>query len=285
MRKKGLSTTRASARFLTYLVLVAGAALFMAPFFWMISVSVKTPTNLAAYPIRFWPELPEWSNYLEVWRRADVPRYMLNSVFLSTLYAFLVTMTSSMAAYGFARCRVRMKNVLFTVVLATMMIPNMVTMIPQFVLFRRLELLNTYWPWVIWGLSTHGFMIFLLRQFFSSIPMELEDAATIDGCNRFRTFSAIFLPLSKPALAASFIYGFQWIWSDYIPPSLYLQGKMVPFVVALVRGLNAPFRPDYAPDTPVQMAGAVYFLLPLIAIFFVAQRYITQGVVTTGLRG
>lgn len=113
----------------------------------------------------------------------------------------------------------------------------------------------------------------------------MEDAATIDGCGRLRIFIAIFLSLSKPALAAAFIFGFQWIWSDYIPPSLYLQGKKIPFVVALIRGLNAPFRPDYAPDTPVQMAGALYFLLPLVVLYFGAQRYITQGVATTGLKG
>lgn len=282
---EAVSRHRAALRFLTYLVLVTGAVLLLVPFFWMVSVSVKTPTNLAEYPIRFWPAKPEWSNYIEVWRRADVPRYMFNSAFMSTIYAMLVTITSAFSAYGFARCKVRIKETLFTLVLATMMIPWIVTLIPQFVVFQRLGLLNTYWPWVIWGLSTHGFMIFLLRQFFSSIPMELEDAATIDGCGRFRTFTTIFLPLSKPALAAAFIFGFQWIWSDYIPPSLYLQGKMTPFVVALIRGLKPPFRPDYAPDTPVQMAGALFFLVPLIILYFGAQRYITQGVVTTGLKG
>ncbi|MGQ9779482.1 MAG: carbohydrate ABC transporter permease [Bacillota bacterium] len=280
-----LSRTRAISRFQTYLTLIVGAVIFMIPFFWMISVSLKTPSNLAEYPIRFWPAKPAWDNYLEVWRRTDVPRYMFNSVFLSTTYAVLVVLSSSLAAYGFARCRVRIKNFFFTIVLATMMIPWVVTGIPQFVVFHRVGLLNTYWPWVVWGLSTHGFMIFLLRQFFSTIPLELEDAATLDGCSRFRTFVTIFLPLSKPALAAAFIFGFQWIWSDYIPPSLYLQGANIPFCVALVRGLNAPFRPDYAPDTPVQMAGTVYFLIPLVIIFFLAQRYITEGVVASGIKG
>ena len=284
MREK-MSTTRTTGRLLAYLTLAVGGVLFLVPFFWMLSISVKTPANLAVYPIRFWPGQPEWSNYLEVLRRATVPRYMLNSAVISTTYAALVTLTSSLAAYGFARCRVRIKNVFFTMVLATMMIPGMVTMIPQFVIFRRLQLLNTYWPWAIWGLSTNGFLIFLLRQFFSSIPVELEDAATIDGCNRFRIYSSIFLPLSKPALAAAFIFGFQGVWSDYITPLLYLQGEKIPFVVALIKGLNAPFRPDYATDTPVQMAGALFFLLPLVAVFFVAQRYITQGVVTSGLKG
>ncbi|MGQ9779484.1 MAG: carbohydrate ABC transporter permease [Bacillota bacterium] len=276
---------RQAVRILVHLVLIVGAVVFMVPFFWMISVSVKGPTDLAKYPIEFWPAHPRWENYLEVWRRASVPRYMLNSIFMSTLYAVLVVFTSSLAAFGFARHRVRIKNVFFTIVLATMMIPGMVTMIPQFVIFHRLRLLNTYWPWVVWGLSTNGFLIFLLRQFFSTIPVELEDAATIDGCTRFRSYLTIFLPLSKPALTAAFIFAFSWIWGDYIPPSLYLQGEKIPFCVALVRGLNAPFRPDFAPDTPVQMAGTMYFLAPLIFIFFTAQRYITQGVVTTGLKG
>ncbi|MGE5597848.1 MAG: carbohydrate ABC transporter permease [Bacteroidota bacterium] len=284
MRRKSVGS-KWYARGLLYTVLIAGAVAFMVPFVWMLSISVKSPANLAKYPIEFWPAKPMWSNYLEVWRRADVPRYMLNSAFLSTLYACLVVTTSSLAAYGFARHRVRIKNLFFTIVLATMMIPGMVTTIPQFVIFHRLGLLNTYWPWVVWGLSTNGFLIFLLRQFFSTIPTELEDAATIDGCGRLRSYFSIFLPVSKPALAAAFIFAFTWIWGDYIPPSLYLQGNKIPFCVALIRGLNAPFRPDFAPDTPVQMAGTVYFLVPLVVIFFAAQRYITQGVVTTGLKG
>jgi multiple sugar transport system permease protein len=248
----------------------------------MVSISVKNPSNIAAYPIRLWPDHPMWENYLEVWRRATVPRYMLNSVLLALIYSIPVALTSAMAAYGFARHKVKSRNFYFAIVLATMMIPGMVTMIPQFVVFYRVGLLNTYWPWLIWGLSTSSYLIFLLRQFFSAIPAELEDAATIDGCSRLGAFVRIFLPISKPALAATFIFAFQWIWSDYIPPSLYLQGDLIPFCVALIRGLNAPFRPDFAPDTPVQMAGVMYFLMPLVIIFFGAQKYITQGIVTTG---
>ncbi len=282
---RSIHKMQAGMRYLTYALLIAGVVVFMVPFFWMLSVSLKTPTTLAKYPIEFWPVQPSWDNYLEVWRRATVARYMLNSVFMSALYATLVVFSSSFAAYGFARCRVRIKNFYFGIVVATMMIPQMVTMIPQFVVFRTVGLMNTYWPWVIWGLQTHGFMIFLLRQFFASIPVDLEDAATIDGCNRFGAFVRIFLPLSKPALAAAFVFGFQWIWSDYIPPSLYLQNEKIPFCVALITGLTPPFRPDYAPDTPVLLAGAAYFVLPMLALFFFTQRYITQGVVTTGLKG
>ena len=272
-------------RFLIHLIVIGGAAVVILPFLWMISISVKNPGNLAKYPIELWPAKPEWQNYLEVWRRATVPRYMWNSVFMSTLYAALAVFTSAMAAYGFARHRVKIKNLYFTIVLATMMIPGIVTMIPQFVLFYRVGLLNTYWPWAIWGLSTSAFLIFLLRQFFSTIPVELEDSAKIDGCGRFRTFAAIFLPISKPALAAAFIFAFSWIWGDYIPPSLYLQAEKIPFCVAMIRGLSAPFRPDFAPDTPVQMAGAIYFLMPLMFLFFFTQKLIVQGIVTTGIKG
>lgn len=280
-----MAAARGRGRLLSYGILFFLLVIFLTPVFWMVSVSVKTPSNLAVYPILFWPPHPAWVNFIEVWRRATVPRYMLNSIFLSTMYATLVVMTSSLSAYGFARCRVRIKNYLFVFVLGTMMIPSIVTIIPQFVLFHRLGLLNTYWPWAIWGLQTHAFMIFLLRQFFSTVPVELEDAAKIDGCNRLRTFVSIFLPISKPALAAAFVFAFQWIWSDYIPPKLYLQAEKIPFCVALIQGLSAPFRPDYAPDTPVQMAGVIYFLVPMVLIFFAVQRYITQGVVTTGIKG
>ena len=277
-------TARQISRPLVYLVLIMGMIVFLIPFFWMLSTAVKTLANIANYPVELWPAKPCWDNFLEVWRRVDVARYMLNSLVLACVYGFSVVFSSSLAGYGFARFNVPGKNLLFVIVLSTMMVPGMVMMIPQFIIYHFLGLLNTYWPWLIEGLATSAFMIFLFRQFFSTIPKDLEDAATIDGCGRFRIYSLIFLPLSKPALATAFIFAFTWVWGDYLKPNLYLTGRTIPMCVALIRGLNPPIRPIESPDTPVQMAGSIFYTLPLIAIFFMAQKYITQGIVTTGIK-
>lgn len=273
-------------RIVLHVVVIGLAIIFMIPIYWMFSVSVKDPPAIGRYPIEFWPEEPVWDNYVEVWRRADVSRYMFNSVFLATLYTTLTVCSSSLVGYGFARFgRVWLKKHLFKVVLATMIMPPMVFIIPHFILFHRFGLLNTYWPWVLFGIGGSGFHIFLFRQFFSSFPQEIEDAARIDGCGPFQTFVRIILPNAKAALAAGAIFAFQWNWSNYLLPKLYLQQSKTTFAVALAVGLNPPFRPDYAPDYPVQMAGAFYFTVPLLLMFFLAQKYIIKGVVTSGLKG
>ena len=258
---------------------------FMLPVYWMIATSLKDPPDVGSYPVEFWPEEPIWDNYAEVWRRANVPKYMMNSLMLSAMYTALTVFTSSLAGYAFARFNIKYKAKLFTVVLATLIMPPMVTLIPQFLIFHRIGVLNTYLPWVFFGIGGSAYHIFLFRQFFSSIPRDLEDAATIDGCTRASTFFRIIVPISSTAFAAGAIFAFQWTWSDYLLPSLYLQQERQTFAVALARGLSAPFRPDYAPDYPVQMAGALYFIVPLAAMFFFMQKYIVKGVVTTGLKG
>lgn len=273
-------------RILLHVLVVVLAVIFMVPIYWMVSISLKEPPAVGRYPIEFWPEKPVWDNYLEVWRRADVARYLWNSVFLASMYTFLTVSSSSLVGYGFVRFnRVWVNKYLFKVVLATMIMPPMVFTIPHFILFHRFKLLNTYWPWILFGIGGSAFHIFLFRQFFSSFPREIEDAAQIDGCGPFQTFVRILLPNAKAALAAGSIFAFQWTWSDYLLPKLYLQEAKITFAVKLASGLNAPFRPDYAPDYPVQMAGAVYFTVPLLVMFFLAQKYIIKGVVTSGLKG
>lgn len=271
--------------FLFHLLALVLLVVFMMPLYWMINVSLKAPAEVGSYPVEIWPSKPQWQNYVEVWRRANVLRYMMNSVFLSAMYTSLTVFTSALAGYAFARLNVRGKNKLFTIVLATLIMPPIVSLIPQFLIFHRIGVLNTYLPWVFFGIGGSAYHIFLFRQFFSSIPKDLEDAATIDGCTRAVTFFRIIVPISQTVFAAGAIFAFQWTWSDYLLPSLYLQQEKYTFAVALVRGLSAPFRPDYAPDYPVQMAGALYFILPLGVMFFFMQKYIVKGVVTTGLKG
>ena len=159
---------------------------------------------------------------------------------------------------------------------------GMVTTIPNFMLFSKIGLTNTYWPWYLWGLSGSAFHIFLFRQFFSTISKDLEDAATVDGCNRFRIFWQIFLPLSGAVLATSAIFHFQWTWGSWFVPNIFLSAEKTTLGVALARYYVTP---KGMPINTLQTAATVYYLLPMLVIFLFAQKYIVQGIATTGLKG
>jgi ABC-type glycerol-3-phosphate transport system permease component len=193
--------------------------------------------------------------------------------------------SSSLSGYAFARFRVRVKRYIFPVVLATMMVPPIVLLIPMYLIFQFTGLLNTYWIWVLWGIGGSAYHIFLFRQFFSSIPADLIDAAKVDGCSPFGTYFRIVIPNSFGVFAASTIFAFRGIWSSLIEPMIYLTGEKLPFSVVLITGMNPPFRPDYAPDIPVQLAASFYYLLPIVLVFFLAQKYVIRGIITTGLKG
>jgi multiple sugar transport system permease protein len=187
-----------------------------------------------------------------------------------------------MSGFAFSRIPVPGREKLFKVVIALLIIPYLVTVIPQFMLFARLKLTNTYWPWILWGIAASPFHIFLFRQFFSAIPRELEDAAEVDGANPFRIFWQIFLPNAKPALATSFILNFIWVWGDYLTPILYLNDRITTLSVKLQSAYSDPHGNTLV---TVVIAASVLYTLPLIVMFFLAQKHILQGVVTSGLKG
>jgi len=161
-------------------------------------------------------------------------------------------------------------------------VPAIVTTIPQFIVLSRLRFTNTYWPWILWGISGSPFHIFLFRQFFSSIPRQLEDAAEVDCCGAFRVFWQIFLPNSLPVVATSFIFNFSWAWSDWFTPLIYLDDQKTTLAVKLTRGYQNP--QGFSMVMPT-LAAAVIYTLPLIVLFFIGQKYIIQGVVTSGIKG
>ena len=205
-----------------YLVLIVLAGLFLGPFVWLVLAALKTKAEWVSLPTRILPHHAQWSNFHDALTLINFPAYAVNSVFLSSLYAVLVTLFSALVGFGFARLRGPGKAPLFVVILSTMMLPQILTVIPTYVLFSRIGLVNTYWPWVLWGMGTSPYLVFLFRQFFSAIPVDLEDAAIIDGYGYGRIFLRIFLPLSRPALLTSFLISFVWIWGDYISPALFL---------------------------------------------------------------
>ena len=256
---------------------------FSLPTVWLIVTSLKSQSEYAAYPIRILPVPPYVLNYELAVTVFPYLRYFMNSMILAGTFTTLTVLSSAAAGFGFSRHRgVAGRNALFAVVLATMMVPTLVTLVPQFVLFSKLGLTNSYWPWILWGLSGSPFHIFLFRQFFATIPRELEDAAEVDGSGRFRIFWQIFLPNSLPAVAAAAIFAFTSVWGDWLYPSLLLSDQITTLAVKLA---TAYVDPQGYPLVTVTMAGVVIYVLPMVLVFVLAQKHIIQGVVTTGLKG
>jgi ABC-type glycerol-3-phosphate transport system permease component len=265
----------------SYAALLTGTAVLMIPFFWMLSTSLKPLDEVYVYPIIWIPSEIVWSNYTDVFKNVPFGRYLYNSVYISVFAIIGNLLGSSLAAFSFARMRYPGKNFLFLVMLSTLMVPAWVTMIPHFILFKWLGWLDTYLPILVPAFFANPFYTFLLRQFFLGIPVEMEDAARIDGCTSLGIFWRIFLPLSKPALATVAIFSFFYYWNDLLYPLIYLQSQdkfPVPMGIATFRG------EQYA-NFALMMAAATMALLPLIVVFFFAQRLFIQGVVITGVKG
>ena len=272
-------------RILIYAVLIGGAIVFIFPFLWMISNSLMTLGETATRVLL--PKVPQWSNYLEAWNQAKFSKYLYNSVLvtLGTLTGLLFT--SILAGYAFGRIEFKGKSILFGLFLATMMIPESVTLIPNYLLIRGAILplpggswLNTYWALTI-PFMANAFSIFLLRQFFSQIPKELWDAARIDGADHMRFLIQIVLPISKAPIMTVLLFGFTASWNAFQWPLLVTTNdKWRPIMVGLWG-----FVQEAGPQTHLLMAGAVISLIPVLIIYFITQKQFTQGIATTGLKG
>lgn len=229
---------------------------------------------------------PQWQNYIKAWAPEALDetfnRYLLNTIIITVLGIIGVLLSSTLVAYAFARFRFPGRDILFLIMISTMMIPVQVTMIPTFILFKYLGWIDTFAPLIVPTFFGGGaFNIFLMRQFFMTIPYELDDAAKIDGCNYFQIFSIILLPLVKPALATVAIFGFVYNWNDFLNPLIYLNSTSN-YTLAL--GLQT-FTTMYGTDYNLMMAASTIVLLPILIIFFFGQRYFIEGVATSGLKG
>jgi len=265
-----------------YIIAIALTAFFIGPFLWLLLAALKTPAEWASLPIQILPEEAQWSNFTDALTDMNFIGYAGNSLFIATTYSVLITLSSAAVGFGFARLRAPGKNFLFLIVLTTMMIPQILTLLPTYIMFSRIGLINTYWPWVLWGLAASPYMVFLFRQYFSSLPKELEDAAIIDGAGWFRIFATIFLPLSRPILITSFLLSFTWTWGDYIAPALLLDLDRTTLAVAITAFYQDP-NGNTIPT--VQAAAAVMYIIPVLLIFFFAQRYFVQSNVSSGIKG
>jgi multiple sugar transport system permease protein len=262
-------------------LLVAGTA-FMLPFLWSLSSSLKPYGAGIKFPPEFIPSEFVWGNYPQVFRLIPFMTFFKNSVIVTGLSVIGELMSASLVAYAFARLRFPGRTTLFSIVLATMMIPYPVTMVPTFVLFNTLKLVNTFAPLVLPPFFGPAFSIFMLRQFFLTINTELDEAAKVDGASEFLTYWRIVLPLSKPALATVAVFAFMYNWNDFLNPLIYLSDSST-YTLALGVNFLRSFRGGG--DLSLQMAASVMFFAPCILLFFVAQRYIVEGVVTTGIKG
>lgn len=267
---------------LRYICLIALGFLFLIPFLWMVSTSL-TPANQVMAINRPWiPERLEWRNYPQALTVLPFHIFLKNTLIVTSLALIGQVVSASLVAFGFARLRFRGRDALFVLVVSTMMIPAQVTLIPTFILFARLHWIDTLRPLIVPAFFGGGaFYIFLLRQFFLTIPGELEDAAKIDGCGPLGVFRTVAIPLAKPALATVAVFSFVGHWNDFLGPLIYTQSVETK---TLALGLNS-FRSLHGTQYHLLMAASVCVLLPVLLIFFAAQRYFVRGMVFSGIKG
>jgi ABC-type glycerol-3-phosphate transport system permease component len=270
------------SRWMMGFLIVLVAVLLIAPIAWLLIASLKKPEELMAYPFVFWPETPQWSNYAQVFTMMPFLKIALRTIVLGITSGSILVFTSAMCGYAFARFQGRANKFFFTFVVALLIVPGIVTMIPQFILYTRLHLTNTYLPWYLGALGASPYFIFMFRQFFYGFPKEIEEAAEIDGCGPMRMFWQVFLPNAKPVIATAFIFSLSGMWGDYLTPVLYLSEDKTLLAVKMA---TSYLDPKGNPLPTVTLAANVIYTLPLVLLFFVGQKFIMQGVVTSGLKG
>jgi multiple sugar transport system permease protein len=276
--------SRLAPRFGLHAIAILLGILLMVPFYWAIISSLKQMNEVRQIPIVWWPTVPQWQNYLDVWSVRFFPNWVRNSIFLTVVATTGTVVSSSLAGYAFARFRFPGKNVLFSITLATLMLPAYVLLIPNYMLFWQLGWLNTYLPLTVPYWFGSAFFIFLFRQFFMTVPIELDDAARIDGASYPRIFWSIMLPLSGPVFgAAAIIEGINQ-WNSFLRPLIILNNpENYPLSVGIRYFVVNPG--DNLPKDHLLMAAAVMMTLPIIILFFLGQRAFVRGVVMSGIKG
>lgn len=280
-RPRGREVIQVVQKIVIYTILLILGGFFLLPFFWLVSTSLKSNLQIGAIPPQWIPNPPHWSNYPEAMTFVPVFLYVRNTVFIAACRVIGVVISSSLVAYGFSRIRWPGRDVIFFIVLATMMVPYQVTMVPLYIIFSKLGWVGSYKPLIVPAFFGLPFFIFLLRQFFMSIPEELCDAARIDGCSEFGIFTRIVLPLAKPALLAVALFETVWDWNEFLEPLIYIN-EMKKFTIAL--GLSL-FSDQHHWQGGLLMAATTVSILPVVVLFFMAQRAFIQGITLTGMKG
>lgn len=269
------------SRLIVHLVLITMGLLFMLPFIWMVSTSLKPNTQIFTRVPVIIPDPVKWSNYPDAVNYIPMARYFFNTMKIMFFCVIGITISCPLAGYGFSKIKWPGRDIVFIIVLATMMLPQQVRMIPLFILFSKAGWVNTHLPLIVPAFFGNAFYIFLLRQFFMTLPDDLRDAAKIDGCSEFGIFSRVMLPLAKPAVATILLFEIMFVWHDFLRPLIYLNGQEM-YTLAL--GLQQYFTLHGA-EWGLMMAAATLFTLPIIIIFFFAQRQFIEGISMTGMKG
>ena len=264
-----------------YLILIALGVHFLYPLLWMIATSLRTNQEVAAAGMDLVPETWRFENYLNAFDSFPVWIYLRNTLITTLIPVIFLPLSSSIVAFAFARIRVPGRNIIFMIMLSTMFLPGQVTIIPQFIIFRNLGMINTLYPLFITSIFGSPFWIFLLRQFYAGLPKSLEEAALLDGATMFQIWWRIFLPLSRPALVAMGVLVFMGGWNNFFGALVYLHSDKWKTLPLALQG----FQGRYLTNTPELMAVTLVVIAPLIVLFFLAQRAFIEGITFTGVKG
>ncbi|MBE5947753.1 MAG: carbohydrate ABC transporter permease [Lachnospiraceae bacterium] len=269
------------SKVILYIILIAIALMMIVPFLWMLSASIKSDREVFQMNPFVWiPEVPRWKNYVNIWKKIPFGKFVGNTVYLTIVVTFLQLLTSSFAAYSFAKLNFKHKKFLFLAYIATIAMPWQVYMVPQFIMMRSMGL-NDKLLAIICLQAFSAFGVFMMKQFYEGIPDDLCEAARIDGMSEYKIYAKIMLPLSKPALSTLTIFTFVATWNDYLGPLIYLKSQENKTIQL---GLKM-FISQYSSDYGLIMAGSVLSLIPVLVVFMCLQKFFVEGVASTGLKG
>ena len=268
------------SRSLLYVVLLILTAAMLIPFAWMLSASLKLDKDVFIFPIQWIPKNPRWMNYVDIWTKIPLMTFVGNTIKITLIVTFLQLLTSSFAAYAFAKLKFKYKDTLFMAYIATIAVPWQVYMVPQFMMMRNFGLNDSHLA-IIFLQAFSAFGVFMMRQFYQGIPDELCEAARIDGMSEYQIYSKIMLPLSKPALSTLTIFTFVNTWNDFLGPLIYLKTESKK---TLQLGLKM-FISQYSSEFGLIMAASVLSLIPVLIVFLSLQKYFVEGIAATGVKG
>lgn len=275
IQKKSLS-----GAIVAYVALTIIAVLTLLPFVWMISASLKFEAGVFSVPIQWIPTDPQWGNYIKIWEKVPFALFTFNSAKLTVIITIIQLVTSSFAAYGFSKCNFKGRDTLFVCYIITIAIPWQVYMLPQYIMMQKMGLVDTHLALILLQSFT-AFGVFLLRQFYQSIPNDLLEAARIDGLTEYGIYARIILPLSKPALATLTIFSFVTAWNDFMGPMIYLNSTNVKTIQLGIR----MFISQYSSEYNLIMAASLVALVPIFILYVAFQRFFVQGIATSGMKG
>ena len=274
------NTKTRTLRVILYVVLIALALVMLVPFVWMLSASFKLDKDVFIFPIEWIPKNPRWQNYVDIWSRIPLLTFVLNTVKLTLIVTFLQLLTSSFAAYAFAKLDFKGKDLLFLAYIATIAVPWQVYMVPQFMMMRSMGLADTHLA-IIFLQAFSAFGVFMMKQFYEGIPTELCEAARIDGMTEYQIWYRIMLPLSKPSLSTLTIFTFVNTWNDFLGPLIYLTTESKKTLQLGLRMFISQFGSEYG----LTMAASVLSLIPVLIVFLSLQKYFVEGVAASGVKG